>query len=92
MVCNIYNILLLPVWRLLNYEAHDERVSIYKMEPITAHLDLVTIKCILKSNSPNDHFFLHAISEPDIQTISDYEWFSRLYLRKLLLSKIHYTM
>ena len=39
----LFTIWILPLWRLLNYEAHDERVSIYKMEPLTAHLDLVTI-------------------------------------------------
>ena len=41
----LFTIWILPLWRLLNYEAHDERVSIYKKEPLTAHLDLVTIKC-----------------------------------------------
>ena len=34
----LFTIWILPLWRLLNYEAHDERVSVYKMEPLTAHL------------------------------------------------------
>ena len=88
----LFTISILPLWRLLNYEAHDERVSICKMEPLTTHLDLVTIKCILHTNSPSVHFFLHAICGPGTQTISDYEYFSTSYLRKLVLNKIHYTM
>ena len=53
-----------------------------------AHLDLITIKCILQSNSPNVHFFLHAICGPGIQTISDYQARSQKLLLGVFLDKM----
>ena len=50
-----------------------------------AHLDLVTIKCILQSNSPS---VLHAICGPGIQTISDYQARSQKLLLGFFLDKM----
>ena len=63
------------------------------MEPLTAHLDLVTIKCIYKVTAPVfifSYMLYVDLAFKQFQTMNGFQNYSNL--RKLLLNKIHYTM